>query len=528
MAFRPTVRMAIDHQLVPPARTRRGSYPIPLNAATTAGFLGRTERGPIDEPVAIESFAEYCRFFGGHFADGAVSHGVQDFFLHGGRRAVVVRIANRATRARIDIPAEDGILCLQARFPGRREIMRVSIDYEQVERDDCRFNLVVQRIGASGSRLVEDQELYPLISTRPDDARSLSSVLADSRLIALAGPVPRTRPFATPPNRPGDPYRYINLTAIGTDGDDLTDYDIVGSDRSGTGLFAFTRGPRIDLLAIPLAAERELGTTAFVAAARFCERKRALLIWDPPRDWQSVDAAILGSRRLDFRSGNVMTYFPRIRPRGARARFSGGMPASGAIAGMLAQRDRRGPWSVNEDADYSLRAALVPVLDVTARDAQRLARYGINAFVHATGGSMRLIGRVTLGTAWQGSASSAGLERRRLGIFILNSIEDAAAAEAKYFDGDAALLRLEGQLARFLDDLYQRGALTGSIPAQAYYLHMSFGGSETGKSDARRSIRLGFALNEPGRFVDYRIDLDGELAGTLQRLRAVEAQQLFS
>jgi hypothetical protein len=498
-----------------------------LNTVTTAGFLGRTERGPIDEPVAIESFAEYCRCFGGHFADGAVSHAVHDFFLHGGRRAVVVRVANRAVRARIDIPAGEETLRLQARYPGRHEILRVSIDYEQVERDDCRFNLVVQRLGASGSGLVEDQELYPRISTRPDDARFLGEVLTDSRLISLAGPVPGARPLATPPNRPGDPVRYIDLSARGADGEELTDYDIIGSDRSGTGLFAFVRGARVDLLAIPLAADCELGTTAFVAAARFCERRRALLIWDPPHDWQSVDAAILGSRRLDFRSGNVMSYFPRIRPRGARVRYAGGMPASGAIAGMLAQRDRRGLWGVSEEGDYGLRAALVPVIDISAREAQRLVRYGINSFVHATGGTMRLIGRVTLGAAGLGSAASASLERRRLGFFILNSIEDTAAAEAAYADGDTALPRLEGQLRRFLDDLYLRGALVGRTPAQAYYLHADFGPARPGK-EPQPAIRLGFALNEPGRFVDYGIELCGEQAGRIRRLRTLEAGQLFS
>jgi hypothetical protein len=522
------VRMAIaSRQPASPSRPARGSYPIPLNAETTAGFLGRTERGPTDEPVTVENFSEYCRYFGGHLADGALSYAVHDFFLHGGHRAVVVRVTNRATRARIEIPTEDGVLSLAARYPGRHEILRVSIDYEQVENDDCAFNFVVQRLGVSGTSLVEDQELYPLISTRPSDMRFIGEVLEDSRLIALAGPPPATRPLATPPNRPGDPVRYIGLTALGDDGDELTDYDIIGSDRDGTGLFAFGRGPRIDLLSIPLSGQRELGSTAFVAAVRFCERLRAMLIWDPPRAWQSVDAAMLGSRQLDLRSGNVMTYFPRIRPRGARARFAGGMPASGAIAGMLAQRDRRGLFGLNEDADYSLRAALAPVVEVTPRDAQRLARYGVNSFVHATGGTMRLVGRVTLAAAGLTSSSSASLERRRLGFFILNSIEEAATAAAEDSDRDVALQRLEAQLTRFFDDLYLRRALAGRTPVQAYYLHAG-SARNSGSNEPHRTIHLGFALNEPGRFVEYIVDLDGEQPGRLRRARTLEAQQLFS
>jgi hypothetical protein len=512
----------LDHPSAQSALLRRGSYPIPLNVATTAGFLGRTERGPINEPILVESFPEYCRYFGGHFADGAVSYAVHDFFLHGGRRAVIVRVANRASRAQIEIPTDGEALQLQAKHPGRHEILRVSIDYEQVANDDCMFNLVVQRLGTAGSGLVEDQELYPLISTRPSAPRFIGNVLRDSRLIALAGTPPATRPLATPPDRPGDPVRYIDQTSVGADGDELTDYDIIGSDRDGTGLFSFARGPRVDLLAIPLPPERELGTTAFVAATRFCEKMRALFIWDPPRAWQSVDSAVLGSRQLDYTSGNVLTYFSRIRPRGARSRFGSGLAACGAIAGMMAQRHRRGIWGPDDDSDYSLRTALTPIAVITDRDAERLARCGINGFVHGRGGSMRLVGLVTLGATGRGTGSSASIERRRLGFFILNSVEEAAAAASLHADKNAALLRLEGQLRRFFDDLYHRGALQGRTPGQAYYLHASFEGR-----DRQPAIRLGFSLTEPAGFSEYAIDLAGEHSGRLKRVRGLEAQQQF-
>lgn len=490
---------------------------------TTAGFLGRTERGPVNEPACVESFPEYCRYFGGHLVDGAVSHAVQDYFLHGGRRAVVVRVANRARRARIDIPTEDGLLGLQARYPGRHELLRVSIDYEQVEDDPCQFNLVVQRLSASGSRLVEDQELYPLISMRESDARYIGDILRDSRLVALAGPVEGARPLATPPARPGEAVRYIGLTAPGDDGVELTDYDIIGSDRDGTGLFAFNRGPRIDLLALPLPPERELGTTAFVAAARYCENKRAVLIWDPPWSWQSADTAMLASRRLDFSNGNVMTYFPRIRPRGASARFARGLPACGAIAGMLAERDRCGVFGRDQVVDYALRAALTPVLELGAIEAQRLARYGINAFVRATGGTTRLIGRITLGAVGFGPGFSSCLDGRRLSAFILNSIEDAIAATLDDADHLAAQLRVEWQLRRFFDDLYLRGALKGKTPGQAFYLQTR--GVHAG---APLSLRFGIALRAPSQFAEYTVDLEGPNAGRVQRVQWLEAEQFFS
>jgi hypothetical protein len=512
-----------DPSMVEAAGQRRGAYPIPLTRITTAGFLGRTERGPISEPVCVESFAEYCRYFGGHVPGQAVSFAVQDYFLHGGRRAAVVRVANRATRARIDVPAGGDKLRLQARSPGRHENLRVSIDYERIEDDSCRFNLVVQRLDAKASKLVEDQEIYPLISTRRSDERYIGEALKASRLIALAGPPPAERPDAMPPRRPGEPVRYVGMAAFGDDGEELTDYDIIGSDRDGTGLFAFGRGPRIDLLAIPLPPERELGTTAFVAASRFCERRRALMIWDPPWSWRSADQAMLGARRLDYATGNVMTYFPRVRPRGARARFESGLTAAGAIAGMLAQRDRRGIWDAGEDLDYTLRAALTPVASLSLLEAKRLARQGLNAFVQATGGATRLVGRVTLGAAGLGPGLSFSLDRRRLGSFILNSIEDAATVAAAHADPNVALLRAEWQVRRFLDELHAHGALSGRTPGQAYYLH-----TRRATADAPATLRFGIALSEPSTFAEYAVDLNGDRAGTVKRAPVLEAAQLFS
>src|SRR6185503_18873330 len=105
----------------------------------------------------IKSFEEFSRVFGGHTAFSFVSLAVQHFFWHGGAEAVVVRVANRATRAAIDIPAGREVLRLQARQPGSREHLRVSIDYDRVEKTLDKFNLVIQRVSRAGSQLVEDQ-----------------------------------------------------------------------------------------------------------------------------------------------------------------------------------------------------------------------------------------------------------------------------------------------------------------------------------------------------------------------------------
>jgi hypothetical protein len=116
---------------------------IPIVAPTVVAFIGRTERGPLNEPVVIKTFEAFSRIFGGHTTFSFVSIAVQHFFWHGGETAVIVRVANRATRATLEIPAGREMLRLQARQPGSREHLRVSVDYDRVERTPDKFNLVI-------------------------------------------------------------------------------------------------------------------------------------------------------------------------------------------------------------------------------------------------------------------------------------------------------------------------------------------------------------------------------------------------
>jgi phage tail sheath protein FI len=79
---------------------RPGQRTIEGVSTSTAGFVGMTERGPIEgPPILVTSFGEFQRQFGGHLrprADAGGEHGhlplaIQQFFDNGGRRAFVSR-----------------------------------------------------------------------------------------------------------------------------------------------------------------------------------------------------------------------------------------------------------------------------------------------------------------------------------------------------------------------------------------------------------------------------------------------------
>jgi len=487
-------------------RSIDGEDVIPIVTHTVVAFVGRTERGPLNEPIPIKSFDEYRRVFGGHCSFSFVSFAVQHFFLHGGEAAVVVRVANRATRSLLEVPAGADVLRLQARQPGSREFLRVSVDYDRVEHSQDRFNLVVQRLGRPGSQLIDDQELFEALSMDPTDDRFVVDALHDSELVRLVGPLPLTRPDATRPTRPGEPIPYLAATVPGTDGDELTDYDVIGSNSEGTGIFALDRCEQVDLLCIPSPPGHDLGSTSFVAATRYCERRRALLIWDPPWQWSSASAAVFGIRTSGLVSPYALTYFPRVRPRGDLGRYKDGMPASGVVAGLLARCDRDGVWRQLPIEEGALRANLAPLVDVNAKQALVLNRVGVNAFMRVQPGLAALQGNVTFAGSAAVATSWQHLAVTRLVAFVLRSVERHTRWVFTAERSDELATDLERQVWIFLSRLKQRGAFAGTTPEQAFFVR-SATALDSRSAGARKGVaitlRVGFAPERANDFHTY-------------------------
>ena len=476
---------------------------IPIAAPTVVAFIGRTERGPLNEPVLIKGFEEFSRVFGGPVSFSFVSLAVQHFFWHGGAMAIVVRVANRATRAMLEIPAGREVLRLQARQPGSREHLRVSVDYDRVERAPDKFNLVIQRVARPGSQLVDDQEVFDGLSMDPTDEKFIVDALHDSDLVRLVGPLPSYRPAPTRAEHPGRPIPYISVKQAGSDGEDLTDYDIIGSNAEGTGLFALDRCERVDLVCLPSPPGRDLGSTSFVAAARYCERRRALLVWDPPWEWTSADAAVLALRTAGRASRNALTYFPRVRPRGDLGRYAAGVPACGVVAGMLARCDQTGVWHRMPPVDATLKGGLAPLLEIGQKQAAGLQRLGVNTFIRLQPGVAALQGNVSFAGAGAVDSLAQSLSASRLTSFVVRSIEEHTRWVFASAQSDRLAAALERQVWIFLSRLKQSGALAGATPEQAFYVRTSAALESANDWRGAIALRVGFAPRAANEFVTY-------------------------
>jgi phage tail sheath protein FI len=126
-------------------------------ATSIAAFVGFTRKGVPDKAVAITSFADFERGYGGLDRDSPLSYAVRQFFMNGGTQALIVRVAvGHATAA---WTLQDGtpipVLDVDAASPGGwGNDLRLSVQTTGVRNPDGDFNLVVSQLQPDGSTLI--------------------------------------------------------------------------------------------------------------------------------------------------------------------------------------------------------------------------------------------------------------------------------------------------------------------------------------------------------------------------------------
>jgi hypothetical protein len=220
-----------------------------LPTAVTA-FVGRALRGPVNRAVRVHSYAEYQQVFGGLWQPSTLSYAVEQFFENGGRVAVVVRVVNGGAPATITLPCGTESMTLEALSPGSREVLRASIDYDNIGSNETdRFNLVLQRVRTLGSEHIEDQEIFRRL--RWNQGTYAPGAARAAGIDARARPrrVPSVRPERT--FRPGarHPIGYVDSNP---DGDDGSAIDRLRPDRFCRSRDRTIRAARVRRPALPV------------------------------------------------------------------------------------------------------------------------------------------------------------------------------------------------------------------------------------------------------------------------------------
>lgn len=430
-------------------------HPVDVAPETTAAFVGRALRGPLNSPVLVRSFGEFRRRFGESWSRSSLGPAVHQFFEHGGLQLYIVRVANNARGAMVCLPASGSALVLRAVEPGSTEVIRAAVDYDGID-DDERFNLTLQRVNPTTGR-VEDQEFLRRVSYREDAEHFVGNALLASKLARLSSPLPNHRPERTAGAGGPGSANYAEAVQVGTDGTELSDYDLIGSRRDRTGLFALERVEDFDILYLPPPGKGvDTGPAAILAAEQYCRERRAMLVVDPCAEWSTAAEAARGVRELGYASPNMVGYYPRMRERGSDdiAR-----PAGAAIAGLLCKQDRTsGPWGDLDQSGLGLQRHLVPAVDIDDADTELLQRAGLNVIGGAVAGRSRVRGGLTMGRGSEAHRRFSHLPVQRFCLKIVSAIASATRWAVFEPPGPDCSRRVRGQVRTYLSCLADLGA----------------------------------------------------------------------
>jgi uncharacterized protein len=151
-------------------------------STSTAAFVGMVQRGRLKIPTRVLSIRDYERKFGTDTIASEMTDQVRQFFLNGGQEAWIVRIANGAMTAAVQLREETGtnsVMTVRAKEAGPDgNSIRVEVDYNTA-RPEQTFNLRVFRpvTNAFGVVQIETDETFSNLSMNPSSGNYVETIV---------------------------------------------------------------------------------------------------------------------------------------------------------------------------------------------------------------------------------------------------------------------------------------------------------------------------------------------------------------
>ncbi len=161
-------------------------------STSVAAFVGMVQRGRLNTPTNVLSFADYERAFGSDTSRSEMTDQVRLFFQNGGQSAYIMRIAKNATQAAVTVDNEFGAETLKFAakdFGLIGESVRFTVDYDTAQPEST-FNMTVFReMIINGALQFVEMESHTDLSTNPNAGRYVKTVLdRDSALLTVLTP----------------------------------------------------------------------------------------------------------------------------------------------------------------------------------------------------------------------------------------------------------------------------------------------------------------------------------------------------
>ena len=289
----------------------------------------------------------------------------------------------------------------------------------------------------------------------------------------------------------------------------------VGVDDAGTasvraGLAALDDVDLVNIVVLPAeSATRDDARDTVAEATAYCERRRAMLLVDPPPEWgdlATIEAALAVGLEsaVGTASANAALYLPRLRRTDPAQGAAGAFSPAAAVAGVIARTDAaEGVWSAPAGLDAEIRGADGLEFALDQNEAESLNSAGISTLRMFPGRRSPVVwGARTLAGADVAASEWKYVPVRRTALFLEESIE-RGLQWTQFEPNDEPLWQsVREVVGTFLHELFQKGAFQGRAARDAYFVKCD--GDTTTQHDREAGdlvVRVGFAPMKPAEFV---------------------------
>jgi hypothetical protein len=489
-----------------------GPRPIEGVGTAMAAFVGFAPGGPANKPVLVTNWTQYIDTFGAldesgkrnpHLAGAFLSHAVYGYFMNGGTRCYVTRVApparNEKPNTQLPSRASKAIPALTVTPKGDPTTdIQVDVTPSTGEAPEGSFTLKF-KMGD-----VEETFENVVLGPKKGAKSGLETVNQTSKLVMVA----EATATGTVVDRAPEVGNYLIKAAQTALAPKVQPNDLVGSapERSGVeGLELAEDATMVccpDLMSAYLsgALDRDAVKGVQLAMIAHCERMSdRMAILDPIPDLNSQQVKAWREKETNYDSKFAALYYPWIQIMGPDGKPMS-VPPCGHIAGIWARND--GERGVHKaPANEVIRGALGPALEITKGEQDVLNPIGVNCLRSFTGRGIRVWGARTLSSdpAWR------YINVRRLFNYVEKSIE--RGTQWVVFEPNDANLwaRVRRDVGAFLTGVWRDGALFGNAPAEAFFVKCD---AELNPADVRDRgqlvIEVGMSPVKPAEFVIFR------------------------
>jgi phage tail sheath protein FI len=292
--------------------------------------------------------------------------------------------------------------------------------------------------------------------------------------------------------------------------------DYLGNESDKTGLYALERADHFNLLCIPPPTrDTDTDPSVYDAALTYCEKRRAMLIVDPPIQWDQDRRGATG-RVVDGLSAlgltgtklqNAALYFPRVQEADPeRDGQTHTFIPCGVVAGIIARVDsRRGVWRAPAGLEATAMGVQGLQIDLTDRENGELTPQGVNCLrsFPETAGPV-VWGARTLAGADEQASDWKYIPVCRLALFIEESLFRGTKWVVFEPNDESLWAQIRLIVGAFMQNLFRQGALPGSEGRRRLSRKMRLQNDDAGRLRSRRREHRGrLRAVKAGRVRDY-------------------------